>query len=114
LGTLKLEKYTDQFVDNGVEDMETILELNEKHLEQMGVPLGHKLKIMKKIKDYRKENNLDQQVSVESKPYVKQDLEELPPPLKAKDPWTTTAAKVDPWTTTVNSADLREGEFDEH
>lgn len=100
---MKLEKYSDQFIDNGVEDLETVLELNEKHLEQMGVPLGHKLKIMKKIKDYRKENNLDQQVSADTKPYQKQDLEELPAPattqpsvLKQADPWTTTA---------VNSAD---------
>jgi hypothetical protein len=53
---MKLEKYHDKFIDNGVEDLETILELDEKHLEQMGVPLGHKLKIMKRIKDQRKEN----------------------------------------------------------
>ena len=51
---MKLEKYADQFIDNGVEDLETIMELNEKHLEQMGIPLGHKLKIMKKIKESKK------------------------------------------------------------
>lgn len=111
---MKLEKYSDQFIDNGVEDLETVLELNEKHLEQMGVPLGHKLKIMKKIKDYRKENNLDQPVQVESKPYQKQDLEELPPPaqqpsnLKPADPWTTTANTAD-----TNPENLKEGQFDE-
>ena len=40
-------------IDNGVEDRETILELEDTHVEQMGIPLGHKLKIMKKIKDLR-------------------------------------------------------------
>ena len=40
-------------IDNGVEDLETILELEDSHIEQMGIPLGHKLKIIKKIKDTR-------------------------------------------------------------
>lgn len=51
--TVKLEKYADKFLENGVEDLETVLELQDQHLEQMGVPLGHKLKIMKRIKDMR-------------------------------------------------------------
>ena len=46
-------KYKDLFLDNGVEDFETILEMDEKHLEQMSVPLGHKLKLMKRIKELR-------------------------------------------------------------
>lgn len=33
--------------------METILEMKDEHIEQMGIPLGHKLKIIKKIKDLR-------------------------------------------------------------
>ena len=55
---MQLGKYKDTFVDNGVEDLETILELDEKHLELMSIPLGHKLKIMKRIKDMRKEKGL--------------------------------------------------------
>lgn len=51
-------KYKDTFLDNGVEDMEIILELDEKHLEQMSIPLGHKLKILKKIKEVRKDRGL--------------------------------------------------------
>jgi hypothetical protein len=46
-------------LDNEVEDLETILELDEKHLEQMGIPLGHKLKIMKRIKDCRRERGME-------------------------------------------------------
>lgn len=53
LEEIKLEKYFDKMIDNGIEDLETILELKDDHVEQMGVPLGHKLKIIKKIKDMR-------------------------------------------------------------
>ena len=53
LSQIKLEKYEDKFMENGVEDLETILELRDEHIEQIGIPLGHKLKIMKKIKDLR-------------------------------------------------------------
>jgi len=53
-----MAKYKDKFIDNGVEDLEIILELDDQHLEQMGVPLGHKLKILKRIKDLRKESGL--------------------------------------------------------
>lgn len=53
LGSISLEKYVTKFVDNGVEDLETILELQDAHIEQMGIPLGHKLKIIKRIKEMR-------------------------------------------------------------
>jgi hypothetical protein len=53
LTEIKLEKYSSKFIENGVEDLETILELKEAHIEEMGIPLGHKLKIIKRIKDIR-------------------------------------------------------------
>jgi len=58
LAQINLGKYKDTFIDNGVEDLETILELDERHLELMSVPLGHKLKILKRIKDSRKEKGM--------------------------------------------------------
>lgn len=33
LGDIGLQKYKDAFIDNGIEDLEIILELDEKHLE---------------------------------------------------------------------------------
>ena len=53
LEEIKLSKYFDKMIENGIEDLETVLELKEDHVESMGVPLGHKLKIIKKIKDIR-------------------------------------------------------------
>lgn len=41
-----------------MEDLETILELRDEHIEQIGIPLGHKLKIMKKIKDMRSDKGM--------------------------------------------------------
>ena len=48
----------DKFITNGIEDLETILELQDDHVSQMGIPLGHKLKIIKKIKDLRCEKGM--------------------------------------------------------
>jgi len=42
-----------KFTENGIEDMETILELNDGHLDALAIPLGNKLKILKKIKSLR-------------------------------------------------------------
>jgi hypothetical protein len=53
LTSIKLQKYEAKFIEHGIEDLETILELKEDHIEQMGIPLGHKLKIVKHIKDKR-------------------------------------------------------------
>ena len=33
LATVKLDKYADKFIDNGIEDLETILELQDQHLQ---------------------------------------------------------------------------------
>ena len=55
LNEVGLIKYREQFIENGIEDLEIILELDDKHLEQMNVPLGHKLKILKRIKDLRRD-----------------------------------------------------------
>jgi len=43
----------EKFVDNGIEDMETILELGDTHLDALSIPLGYKLKILKRIKSIR-------------------------------------------------------------
>jgi len=48
-----LQKYFGKFIENGIEDLETILELNDSHLNGMAIPLGYKLKIIKRIKTQR-------------------------------------------------------------
>lgn len=58
LDGIKLHKYESKFIEHGIEDLETILELQDEHLEQMNFPLGHKLKIIKHIKDIRQDKGL--------------------------------------------------------
>lgn len=53
LSSINLEKYVKKFSENGIEDLETILELNDSHLDSMEIPLGYKLKILKRIKTIR-------------------------------------------------------------
>jgi hypothetical protein len=55
-----LQKYQGKFLENGIEDLETILELNDAHLDALSVPLGYKLKILKRIKTIRQENGMVQ------------------------------------------------------
>lgn len=58
LETVSLLKYKARFVENGIEDEETILELNDSHLDSMKVPLGHKLKMLKRIKQVRTDKGM--------------------------------------------------------
>lgn len=100
LETVSLIKYNQRFIENGIEDLETILELKDGDLDFMKVPLGHKLKILKLIKTSRQErgmtvpesrqglrptstmserSNVDVEVTV--KKYEQQDYTELPEPV---------------------------------
>jgi len=58
LNSIALDKYTDRFIENGIEDEETILELNDEHLDALSVPLGHKLKMLKRIKMIRADKGM--------------------------------------------------------
>lgn len=58
LNSIALTKYKERFVENGIEDEETILELSDEHLDALKVPLGHKLKILKRIKTIRQEKGM--------------------------------------------------------
>lgn len=60
LEPIGLQKYTSTFLENGIEDLETILELKDQHLDAIGVPLGYKLKILKRIKTVRQEKGMVQ------------------------------------------------------
>ena len=66
--------------------------MDEKHLESMSIPLGHKLKIMKKIKDTRKDKGMSvlesrqgqrdkvNNVDTQQKEFKKQEYSYLPEP----------------------------------
>jgi len=58
LKSIQLDEYFKKFVENGIEDLETILELSDMHLDAMEIPMGYKLKIIKKIKTLREESGM--------------------------------------------------------
>lgn len=51
LEPLKMTKYKEKFIDAGITNMYQIEEVTETDLETMKIPLGHKLKIMKKVRE---------------------------------------------------------------
>ena len=70
LNSIKLGKYFDKFIENGVDDLETILELDANNIAELGIPMGHKLKILKNIKKYKTQksvSNYCEPVSVKDK-----------------------------------------------
>ena len=57
LKSIGLEKYSEIMVENGIDDMEILEEITEDHLEQLGIVLGHRIKIVKKIKELKQPIN---------------------------------------------------------
>lgn len=56
LKEIGLEKYSSLMKENGIDDMEILMELQESHLEEIGIILGHRLKILKKIRELKEES----------------------------------------------------------
>ena len=52
-----LEKHTQTFMSNGIEDMEVVMELTEEHLADLNLPLGHRIKLLKRIRDLKSAEN---------------------------------------------------------
>ncbi len=75
LTSVSLAKYKDLFLDNGFEDLESVLELRDEHFQTMGIPLGHKLKMLKRIRELK---GVSASTSVA-----------VPAPMKASDPKST-------------------------
>lgn len=52
-----LEKHVQTFMSNGIEDMEVVMELTEEHLADLNLPLGHRIKLLKRIRDLKSTEN---------------------------------------------------------
>jgi hypothetical protein len=44
-----LSNYYDKFLENGIDDMEIVKDLQKEHLDQLDIPLGHQIKLLKSI-----------------------------------------------------------------
>ena len=56
LKQINLTKYSDLLVNSGFDDLESILDLNMDDLKEIGIPLGHRKKLLKRIWMLRSEN----------------------------------------------------------
>jgi len=57
-----METYYHKLMDNGIDDMEIVMELNEQHLQNLEIPLGHRIKILKRIKELKEYKGNDLEV----------------------------------------------------
>ncbi|KRX08199.1 Sterile alpha motif/pointed domain [Pseudocohnilembus persalinus] len=90
LKEINLTQYLEKFEENGFDDLETIIELNTELLNDMMIPAGHQIKIMKKVDKLRQEKNLAPQKEhilnqYKSSNYNKNNQNSLHPPKKRTD-----------------------------
>lgn len=52
-GELGISQYLEAFVDNGFDSWDTILDITESDLDALGVKLGHRRKLQRRIANYR-------------------------------------------------------------
>lgn len=52
---MKLSKYEEWLRESGISSLDQLAETEESTLEELKIPLGHKLKLMKKIWELKKE-----------------------------------------------------------
>ncbi|KAI1406811.1 hypothetical protein F5Y13DRAFT_9169 [Hypoxylon sp. FL1857] len=52
-GELGISQYLDAFIDQGFDSWETILDITESDLDALGVKLGHRRKLQRRIANYR-------------------------------------------------------------
>jgi hypothetical protein len=53
LQEIGLPQYIQAFKDNGFDDLETVMEIQTKHLVDMKIPAGHQIKLTKRIENLR-------------------------------------------------------------
>ncbi|CAG9326257.1 unnamed protein product [Blepharisma stoltei] len=72
-----MEKYYNLLIENGIDELEILLELTEDHLNNLNIPLGHRLKLLKKIRENKNQSSQSER-TLEALPYPQQV--ELPHP----------------------------------
>lgn len=46
-----LSQYAEQLINNGFDDLDTLLDIEDEHMKDIGIPPGHILKLKKKLRD---------------------------------------------------------------
>ena len=107
-----MEKYSEVLLSNGIDDMEIVLELTEDHLANLSIPLGHRLKIMKKIRELRSMNGTYSN-SVKPSSAVNLEKSETMGQLEPLPYEEEKAAASNKQNTQASSGNLLDGEYNE-
>ncbi|KAM3142170.1 hypothetical protein pb186bvf_005824 [Paramecium bursaria] len=54
LKSIKMDSYLQKFKENGFEDLDILLDVQSEQLQQMEIPIGHQIRLMMKIKEFKK------------------------------------------------------------
>lgn len=60
---LGLQQYVQTFIDNDIDGV-ALLDLEERHLKELGVSLGHRMKLLKAIAALRKGGDNEREIPV--------------------------------------------------
>eukprot|EP01017_Pseudomicrothorax_dubius_P039817 TRINITY_DN6158_c0_g1_i1.p1 TRINITY_DN6158_c0_g1~~TRINITY_DN6158_c0_g1_i1.p1 ORF type:complete len:381 (+),score=71.47 TRINITY_DN6158_c0_g1_i1:54-1196(+) len=111
LQDLRLETHFDKFIENGFDEGGLLLELNEEYLGAMDIPLGHQIKIMKKVEELRGEQPKGEELQAEQ-PMPQEHQGPVYEPLSDPEEIEGVGIGVGP-DDNGTSGDLRNGNFDE-
>lgn len=53
LGGLKLDRYVSIFLENGFDSMDVVMEMQESHMREIGMAVGHVVKLQKRLTELR-------------------------------------------------------------
>ncbi|CAD8184502.1 unnamed protein product [Paramecium pentaurelia] len=53
LKSIKLDTYVQKFKENGFEELDILFDIQKEQLQQMEIPLGHQIRLMKKIRELK-------------------------------------------------------------
>lgn len=68
LSSMGLAVYSSLFLREGIEDLETMQELTDSHLASLGLPVGHRLKLLKRLKDLREPCSIPEPIAPIAEP----------------------------------------------
>mmetsp|Transcript_13237 Transcript_13237/g.13340 ORF Transcript_13237/g.13340 Transcript_13237/m.13340 type:complete len:198 (-) Transcript_13237:429-1022(-) len=105
LASCGMEKYYNLLIENGIDELEILLELTEDHLNNLNIPLGHRLKILKKIRENKSPSSQSERI-----PEIPQKPQLVPLPINPSSFGETRDAGIGD---SSNEGRLIDGDFNE-
>ncbi|CAD8092665.1 unnamed protein product [Paramecium sonneborni] len=60
LKSIKLDTYVQKFKENGFEELDILFDIQKEQLQQMEIPLGHQIRLMKKIRELKQTTEVNE------------------------------------------------------